>query len=157
MRVALFEPDIAGNVGTILRTAACFGVPVDLIEPMGFPWGTAALRRSGMDYADAVEVRRHEDWNAFRTATPGRLVLATTRGAVGLWDARFEAGDVLLLGSEGRGAPDHVHAAAGLRVAIPMRPGMRSLNVAVAGAMVLGEMLRQVHPKPFVSSPVETR
>lgn len=144
MRVALFEPDIAGNVGTILRTAACFGVPVDLIEPMGFPWGTAALRRSGMDYADAVEVRRHADWDAFRQATPGRLVLATTRGAVGLWDARFEANDVLLLGSEGRGVPDHVHAAAGLRVAIPMRPGMRSLNVAVAGAMVLGEMLRQL-------------
>ena len=144
MRVALFEPDIAGNVGTMLRTAACFGVPVDLIEPMGFPWGSAALRRSGMDYADAVDVRRHADWDAFRSATQARLVLATTRGAVGLWDARFEAGDVLLLGSEGRGVPDHVHAAAALRVAIPMRPGLRSLNVAVAGAMVLGEMLRQL-------------
>lgn len=144
MRVALFEPDIAGNVGTILRTAACFGVPVDLIEPMGFPWGTAALRRSGMDYADAVEVRRHADWDAFYTTTAGRLVLATTRGAVGLWDAQFEAEDVLLLGSEGRGVPEHVHAAAGVRVAIPMRPGMRSLNVAVASAIVLGEMLRQL-------------
>lgn len=143
MRIALFEPDIAGNVGTMLRTAACFGVPVDLIEPMGFPWGAAALRRAGMDYADAADVRRHADWDAFRAATPGRLVLATTRGAVDLWDAAFGPHDVLLLGSEGRGAPEHVHAAAGLRVAIPMRPGMRSLNVAVAGAMVLGEMLRQ--------------
>lgn len=143
MRLALFEPDIAGNVGTLLRLGACLGVPVDLIEPMGFPWGTAALRRAGMDYADAVAVRRHTDWEQFRVANPGRLVLATTRGAVSLWDARFESEDVLLLGSEGRGAPDHVHAAAALRVAIPMRAGLRSLNVAVAGAMVLGEMLRQ--------------
>lgn len=143
MRLALHEPDIAGNVGTLLRLGACLGVPVDLIEPMGFPWGAAALRRAGMDYADAADVRRHADWDAFRAATPGRLVLATNKGATGLWDARFKADDVLLLGSEGRGAPEHVHAAAGLRVAIPMRAGMRSLNVAVAGAMVLGEMVRQ--------------
>lgn len=143
MRLALFEPDIAGNVGTLLRLGACVGVPVDLIEPMGFPWGTAAMRRAGMDYADAVEVRRHADWDAFRAVTSGRLVLATTKGATPLWDARFEAADVLLLGSEGRGAPDHVHEAASLRVAIPMRAGMRSLNVAVAGAMIAGEMLRQ--------------
>lgn len=145
MRVALFEPDIAGNAGTIIRLGACMGVPVDLIEPMGFPWGAAALRRSGMDYAEAADVTRHADWNAFRAATPGRLVLATTRGATGLWDARFGPDDVLLLGSEGRGVPDHVHAAAGLRVIIPMQPGLRSLNVAVAGAMILGEMLRQTH------------
>ena len=139
----MYEPDIAGNVGTILRLGACMDVPVDLIEPMGFPFGAGAMRRAGMDYADAAEVRRHADWDAFRATTPGRLVLATTRGGAGLWDARFEPGDVLLLGSEGRGVPDHVHAAMGLRVAIPMRAGMRSLNVAVAGAMVLGEMLRQ--------------
>lgn len=144
MRIALFEPDIAGNVGTILRLGACMGVGVDLIEPMGFPWGAAALRRAGMDYAGAVDVRRHADWAAFRAAAPGRLALATTRGAVGLWDARFEAEDVLVLGSEGRGAPEFVHDAASLRVAIPMRAGMRSLNVAVAGAMILGEMLRQL-------------
>ncbi len=146
MRIALFEPDIAGNVGTMLRLGACMGVAVDLIEPMGFPWGDRALKRSGMDYADAAEVRRHADWGAFRATTAGRLVLATTRGAVGLWDARFEPDDTLLLGSEGRGVPDHVHAAADLRVAIPMREGMRSLNVAVAGSMVLGEMLRQASP-----------
>ena len=143
MRVALFEPDIAGNVGTLLRLGACLDVPVDLIEPMGFPWGTAAMRRAGMDYADAVAVRRHADWDQFRAATPGRLVLATTRGAVSPWDARFDRDDALLLGSEGRGVPEHVHAAAALRVAIPMRAGLRSLNVAVAGAMILGEMLRQ--------------
>lgn len=144
MRLALYEPDIAGNVGTLIRMGACLGVPVDLIEPMGFPWGTAALRRAGMDYTQAADVRRHADWDAFRASTPARLVLATTRGSVPLWDARFEPGDVLLLGSEGRGVPDHVHDAAWVRVAIPMRAGMRSLNVAVAGAMVLGEMLRQV-------------
>lgn len=143
MRVALFEPDIAGNVGTIIRLAACMDVGADLIEPMGFAWGAAALRRAGMDYAYAAEVRRHADWAAFRAATPARLVLATTRGAVGLWDARYHAHDVLLLGSEGRGVPACVHEAADLRVAIPMRPGMRSLNVAVAAAMMLGEMLRQ--------------
>lgn len=144
MRIALFQPDIAGNVGTILRLGACLDIGVDLIEPMGFPWGDRALRRAGMDYADAAEVRRHADWVAFRAATAGRIVLATTRGAVGLWDARFRADDVLLLGSEGSGVPEEVHAAAGLRVAIPMRARMRSLNVAVAGAMIAGEMVRQL-------------
>ncbi|WP_375429319.1 tRNA (cytidine(34)-2'-O)-methyltransferase [uncultured Sphingomonas sp.] len=145
MRIALFEPDIAGNVGTVLRLGACLGVGVDLIEPMGFPWGDRAFRRAGMDYADMAEVRRHTDWAAFRAATSGRIVLATTHGAVGVWDAAFAADDVLLLGSEGGGVPDDVHAIAGLRVAIPMRAGMRSLNVAVAGAMIAGEMLRQAH------------
>lgn len=143
MRIALFEPDIAGNVGTILRLGACLGVPVDLIEPMGFPWGDRALQRAGMDYVDQVDVVRHADWDAFRIATPERLVLATTRGSTPLWDARFEPGDVLVMGSEGAGAPERVHAAAGLRVAIPMRPGARSLNVAVAAAMIAGEMMRQ--------------
>ena len=144
MRVALFEPDIAGNVGTILRLGACLDIGVDLIEPMGFPWGDRALRRAGMDYADAADVRRHADWAAFRGATAGRIVLATTKGAVGLWEASFRADDVMLLGSEGRGVPEEVHAAADLRVAIPMRSDMRSLNVAVAGAMIAGEMLRQL-------------
>jgi tRNA (cytidine/uridine-2'-O-)-methyltransferase len=144
MRIALFEPDIAGNVGTVLRLGACLDIGVDLIEPMGFPWGDRALRRAGMDYVEAVDVRRHADWAAFRDAKAGRIVLATTRGAVGLWDAAFRADDVLLLGSEGRGVTEEVHAAAALRVAIPMRAGMRSLNVAVAGAMIAGEMVRQL-------------
>lgn len=143
MRIALFEPDIAGNVGTILRLGACLGVPVDLIEPLGFPWGDRALQRAGMDYADRAEVARHADWNAFRAATPTRLVLATTRGATPLWEAAFRPDDVLVMGSESAGAPEHVHDAAGLRVAIPMRAGVRSLNVAVAAAMIAGEMLRQ--------------
>ena len=143
MRIALYEPDIAGNVGTILRTAACFGVGVDLIEPMGFPWSDRALKRAGMDYAAAGEVVRHMDWAAFETARTGRLVLATTRGAVDLWDADFRANDVLLFGSESAGVPDKVHDRAGLAVRIPLKPGFRSLNVAVSAGIVLTEALRQ--------------
>ncbi|MCW3836044.1 tRNA (cytidine(34)-2'-O)-methyltransferase [Sphingomonas canadensis] len=143
MRLALFEPDIAGNVGTILRTAACLGVAVDLIEPMGFPWSNRALARAGMDYAAQAEVVRHADWSAFEAALTGRLVLMTTRGAAPLPEARFAAGDTLLLGSEGAGVPGFVHARADLAVRIPLRPGFRSLNVAVAAGIVLGEALRQ--------------
>ena len=143
MRLALFQPDIAGNVGTVLRTAACLGVAVDLIEPMGFAWSHRALARAGMDYAAQAEVTRHADWDAFLATVSGRIVLLTTAGAVPLPEAAFEADDVLLLGSESAGVPGHVHARADLRVRIPMQPGFRSLNVAVAGAMVLGEALRQ--------------
>lgn len=143
MRLALFEPDIAGNVGTILRLGACMGVGVDLIEPMGFPFGDRAMARAGMDYARAAEVRRHADWAAFASAAAGRIVLLTTAGATPLWKATFRSADVLLMGSEGAGVPAHVHAAAALRVAIPTRPGCRSLNVAVAAATALGEALRQ--------------
>lgn len=139
----MFQPDIAGNVGTILRLGACLGVGIDLIEPMGFPWSDRALARAGMDYAAQASVVRHVDWETFRAQLPGRLVLLTTRGAVPLPSARFDASDTLLLGSEGSGVPEAVHAAADLAVAIPMRPEMRSLNVAVAGAMVVGEALRQ--------------
>ncbi len=143
MRLALHEPDIAGNVGTLIRTAACFGVGIDLIEPMGFPWSDRALARSGMDYARAADVARYEDWAAFAAQVAGRIVLLTTSGAVALPDAAFRPDDVLLLGSEGAGVPAHVHDRADLRVAIPMRPGFRSLNVAVAGGIVLAEALRQ--------------
>lgn len=143
MRIALFEPDIAGNVGTILRTAACFGVAVDLIEPMGFPWSDRALRRAGMDYAGSAQVTRHPDWAAFNAARQGRLVLATTRGAVDLWAARFEPDDTLLFGSETAGVPDHVHAASDLAVRIPLKAGLRSLNVAVSAGIMLAESLRQ--------------
>lgn len=143
MRIALYQPDIAGNVGTILRTAACMGVAVDLIEPMGFPWSDRALARAGMDYASSAEVRRHMDWQAFLAASTGRIVLLTTTGAIPLPAATFHRDDVLLLGSEGAGVPHEVHARADQRVVIPMRPGFRSLNVAVAGAIVLGEALRQ--------------
>ncbi|MDO7842565.1 tRNA (cytidine(34)-2'-O)-methyltransferase [Sphingomonas immobilis] len=143
MRIALHQPEIAGNVGTILRLAACVGVAVDLIEPMGFPWSDKALARSAMDYGEAAEVRRHADWHAFRADVPGRLVLLTTRGGVRLDAATFESGDVLLFGSEGSGVPQAVHDAADLRVRIPLRTGMRSLNLAVAAGIALGEALRQ--------------
>lgn len=152
MRIALYEPDIAGNVGTILRTAACFGAGVDLIEPMGFAWSDRALRRAGMDYASAGDIVRHVDWAAFEGALAGRLVLATTRGAVDLWDADFRVGDVLLFGRESAGVPDHVHARAGLAVRIPLRPGFRSLNVAVSAGIVLAEALRQTGTGHYVTS-----
>jgi len=143
MRIALYEPDIAGNVGTILRLAACMGLGVDLIEPMGFPWSDRALARAGMDYAGAVAVTRYADWAAFVSQATGRIVLATTTGAIPLPEATFRADDILLFGSEGAGVPATVHDRADMRVRVPMQPGFRSLNVAVSAAMVLGEALRQ--------------
>jgi tRNA (cytidine/uridine-2'-O-)-methyltransferase len=148
MRIALFQPDIAGNVGTILRLGACLNVPVDLIEPMGFPWSDRALARAGMDYAAQAEVRRHADWDAFVAQVPGRIVLLTTRGGTRLDEARFGPGDTLLLGSESAGAPDFVHARADLALRIPLAPGFRSLNVAIAAGMALGEALRQTNGWP---------
>jgi tRNA (cytidine/uridine-2'-O-)-methyltransferase len=148
MRLALYQPDIAGNVGTILRTAACLGAAVDLIEPMGFPWSNRALARAGMDYADRALVTRHADWADFAGAVPSRLVLFTTRGAVRLDEARFAPDDTLLFGSESAGVPEEVHARADLRVMIPMRPGMRSLNVAVSAGIALAEALRQTDGWP---------
>ncbi len=143
MRIALYQPDIAGNVGTILRLAACIGVPIDIIEPCGFAFSDRALRRSGMDYAANAEVVRHADWAAFDDSRRGRLVLLTTGADLTLVNARFLAGDILMVGSEGAGVPDHVHAAADLRVRIPMRTGFRSLNVAVSAGIALAEALRQ--------------
>jgi len=143
MRIALHQPDIAGNVGTILRLAACFGVAVDIIEPCGFPFSSRALRRAGMDYAADAEVARHPDWTAFESRRDGRIVLLTTGADLTLDKVRFKPRDIVLLGSEGAGVPPHVHAAADLRVRIPMRPGFRSLNVAVSAAIALAEALRQ--------------
>jgi tRNA (cytidine/uridine-2'-O-)-methyltransferase len=143
MRLALFQPDQAGNVGTILRTAACFGLPVDIIEPTGFPWSERALKRAGMDYAELAQVRRHADWAAFGARLQGRLVLFTTAGAVPLPQARFEPGDTLLFGSESHGAPPEVHERADLRVRIPQVAGTRSLNLAVAAGIGAAEALKQ--------------
>ena len=143
MRLALHQPDQAGNVGTILRLAACLGVPVDVIEPCGFPWGDRALKRAGMDYAEIANVTRHEGWEAFETRLEGRLVLFTTAGAVRLPEARFEARDILLFGSESRGVPAEVHERADLRVRIPQVEGTRSLNLAVAAGIGLAEGIRQ--------------
>ncbi|KQS02062.1 rRNA methyltransferase [Sphingomonas sp. Leaf357] len=143
MRIALYQPDIAGNVGAILRTAACLGLGVDLIEPMGFAWSDKALARAGMDYVGAVDVVRHADWETFAAGVRGRIVLLTTKGAVRLHAAQFRADDLLLMGSEGAGVPEAVHDRADLRVVIPMRPGMRSMNISVSAAIVASEALRQ--------------
>src|SRR5688500_2615792 len=143
MRLALYQPDQAGNVGTILRLAACLAVPVDIVEPCGFPFSDRALKRAGMDYAEMAAVTRHSGWDEFEARLPGRLVLFTTAGAGGLPDARFELADPLLVGSESRGAPEAVHARADLRVRIPQAPGTRSLNLAVAAGIGLAEAIRQ--------------
>jgi tRNA (cytidine/uridine-2'-O-)-methyltransferase len=143
MRIALFQPEIAGNVGTILRLGACLGLAVDVIEPCGFAFSDRALARAGMDYATRAVVTRHADWAAFRGARPGRLVLFTTTGAARLPDAGFDSDDVLLFGSEGSGAPAYVHDAADLRVRIPIAADARSLNLATACAIAAGEALRQ--------------
>ena len=143
MRIALFQPDIAGNVGAILRLAACFGVAVDIIEPCGFPFSDRALQRAGMDYAAAVDTHRHADWDAYEGQRKGRLVLLTTRGGTRLDQAIFRADDILLFGSESAGAPPYVHETADLEVRIPLRPGFRSLNVAVTAGIALAEALRQ--------------
>jgi tRNA (cytidine/uridine-2'-O-)-methyltransferase len=143
MRIALFEPEIAGNVGAVLRTAACLGAAVDLIEPMGFPWSDKSLARAGMDYAGQVDVTRHADWEAYLATVAGRLLLFTTRASIPLPEVEFRAGDTLLFGNEGHGAPDFVHARADLRVRIPLRAGMRSLNLSVSAAIALAEGLRQ--------------
>ena len=143
MRMALFEPDMPGNVGTMIRLAACFDIPLDIIEPCGFAFGDRALKRAGMDYVELASVHRHDDWQAFRRERPERQVLLTAHGDCDYPAATFERDDILLLGRESAGVPGHVHAAAGLRVRIPLAKGRRSLNVAVAAAMVLGEALRQ--------------
>ena len=149
IRLALYQPDQAGNVGTILRTAACFGVAVDLIEPCGFPFSDRALKRAGMDYAEMAAVVRHPGWEAFEAALEGRLILFTTAAdAIPLPDARFEPGDTLLFGSESRGAPAEVHARADLRVRIPQAVGTRSLNLAVAAGIGLAEAIRQTETWP---------
>jgi tRNA (cytidine/uridine-2'-O-)-methyltransferase len=143
MRLALFQPDLAGNVGTLVRLGACLGVPIDVIEPCGFPFSDKAFKRAGMDYVAQADVTGHVDWAAFLAQRRGRLVLLTTKASLPYPDAAYRPDDILLVGQESVGAPDFVHAAADLQVVIPMRPGLRSLNVAIAAAMVLGEALRQ--------------
>lgn len=145
MRLALYQPDIPQNAGAVLRLAACMGVPADIIGPCGFIWSDRHLRRAGMDYLERVELTRHASWAAFLEARSGsgRLVLLTTRAPVAHTGFEFRADDTLLLGRESAGVPDEVHAAADARVRVPLVRGARSLNVAMAAAMVLGEALRQ--------------
>ena len=151
MRIALYEPDIPQNTGTILRLAACLGVEAHIIEPAGFPVTDRAFRRAGMDYLDAATIVRHADWTAFeawRRAAGARLILFTTQARTSYLDHAYRADDILLFGRESAGVPEHVHAAADSRLTVPIRDSMRSLNVAVTAAMALGEALRQVEGFP---------
>ena len=144
MRLALYEPDIPQNLGAFIRLAACLGTPLDIIEPCGFPVDDKRIRRAAMDYVDLARISRHASWAAFqRDRLPGRLVLLTTAATTALPNARFRTDDILLLGRESAGVPAEVHDAADLRVRVPMQTGARSLNVALAAAMVLSEALRQ--------------
>jgi tRNA (cytidine/uridine-2'-O-)-methyltransferase len=149
MRLALFQPDIPQNTGTILRLAACLGIQVDIIGPAGFDLSDRALKRAGLDYLAMAAFELHADFESFFArrigAEGGRLVLATTRATQSHLDHAFGAADILLLGRESAGVPEHVHERAACRLRIPMRPGARSLNLAVAAAIVLGEALRQTH------------
>src|SRR5262245_33418852 len=151
MRIALFQPDIPQNTGTILRLCACLGVEVHIIEPAGFPFTDRAFRRAGMDYLDQVILTRHENWDAFeawRRREQTRLLVFTTRASTSYLTFSFRHVDVLLFGRETSGVPDQVHAAADARLFIPMRAGLRSLNVAMTCALALGEALRQTSGFP---------
>lgn len=145
LRLALFEPDIPQNTGTLIRLGACMGVAVDIIEPCGFSFSDKSLKRAGMDYLERATIHRHDSWEKFlEIRAPGRIVLLSTSAAEPYTGFNFAPNDTLLLGRESAGVPEDVHTRADARVLIPMADGARSLNVAVAGAMVLGEALRQV-------------
>jgi tRNA (cytidine/uridine-2'-O-)-methyltransferase len=146
MRIALYEPDIPQNTGTILRLCACFGIEAHIIEPAGFPTTDRAFRRAGMDYLDAVEIVRHRSWQDFeswRREERRRLLLFTTAAPLSYLDYRYDADDILLFGRESAGVPAEVQQTADARLRIPIRAGLRSLNVAVAAAIAAGEVLRQ--------------
>lgn len=151
MKLALYQPDIAPNVGTLLRLGACMNVAIDIIEPCGFPFGGRDLKRAAMDYADFSKVKRYPAWDAFLEENGNRrLVLLTTKSADIYTDVQFSEDDILILGRESAGVPESVHERADMRVTIPMYRGMRSLNVAISAAMVLGEALRQTDSFPSI-------
>ncbi len=149
LRIALYQPDIPGNTGTILRLAACLGLGVDIIEPAGFDISDRNLKRAGMDYLASVSLSRHVNFERFeewRRGTGRRLILASTKAAVRYTDFSYRQDDILLFGRESAGVPDHVHDTADARVLIPMVAGQRSINVAMSAAMIAGEALRQTSP-----------
>lgn len=149
MRIALYQPDIAGNVGAVLRTSACFAVQCDIIEPCGFAFSERALKRAGMDYAAQAQICRHPDWASFLETLDGaRLVLMSSKASTPLPRFAFQADDVILMGSESSGAPADVHDRADARVNIPMAPGFRSLNISVSAGIALAEALRQTAQFP---------
>jgi tRNA (cytidine/uridine-2'-O-)-methyltransferase len=148
MRIALYQPEIPGNVGAILRLAACFGVGVDIIEPCGFGFSDKKLKRAGMDYIELVDLVRHIDWEAFKAATNGRILLLSSKATVRLTDFSFAPEDVLLMGQESAGVPDDVRDACDAAIRIPLDPRVRSLNVSVATGIALSESLRQTGQLP---------
>ncbi|MFM7027917.1 MAG: tRNA (cytidine(34)-2'-O)-methyltransferase [Chakrabartia sp.] len=148
MRIALYQPEIAGNVGAILRLAACLGVPVDIIDPCGFAFSDKKLKRSGMDYAERVEISRHADWPTFRGARAGRLVLMSSKATDLIGSFAFQPDDTLLMGQESAGVPDDVREACDAAIRIPMAPGLRSFNISVATGIALFEALRQTGQLP---------
>ena len=151
IRLALYQPDIPQNAATLIRLGACLGVPVDIIEPCGFVLGGRNFQRAGMDYLELAVMQRHLSWDGFLAAFAqrgGRLILVTTRGNLAYTEFSFAANDMLLLGRETAGVPDAVHGRANARLVVPMLAGRRSLNLALAGAMVLGEALRQLAAFP---------
>ena len=154
MRLALYQPDIPQNAGALMRLCACLGVAMDIIEPCGFLLSDRNFRRAGMDYLAGLDLTRHASWGEFRNHTPGRLVLLTTKATDPYFGFGFAPSDTLLMGRESAGVPDEVHEAADIRLTIPMRAGMRSINVAQAASMVLGEALRQtaLFPASFQGS-----
>lgn len=148
MRLALYQPDIPQNAGAILRLADCMGVDVDVIEPSGFVWSDRHLKRAGMDYMDRVHVVHHDSWSRFLTARTNRLVLLTTKASMNHINFSFDRADILLCGSESSGVPQTVHDAVDAQIRIPMSDDARSLNVAIAAAIVLSEALRQTSGFP---------
>ena len=149
MRLTLFEPDIPQNTGTLMRLCACLGVSLDIIEPCGFLLTDKNLRRAGMDYLDGLDLTRHESWNAFKMSNKNkRLVLMSTKAEKPFLDFRFHADDILVAGRESAGVPEHVGECCAAKVRIPMAPGMRSINVALASSIVLSEALRQTKGYP---------
>ena len=148
MRIALYQPEIPGNVGAILRLSACLGAGVDIIEPTGFVFSDARLRRAGMDYIDHVEIARHADWESFRASANGRVLLLSSKAETRLHDFPFEADDILLMGQESAGVPSQVRDACNAALRIPLNPAVRSLNVSVAAGIALAEALRKTGKLP---------
>lgn len=148
MRLCLYQPEIAGNVGAVMRLGACFGVPIDLIEPLGFQWDDKRVRRTAMDYIDHVDVQRHPSFEAFRKSAPGRLILFTTKGDQSAYDFEFRPSDILMFGKESGGVPADVAVESDARVRIPIRALVRSFNLATSAALALGEALRQTQGLP---------
>jgi tRNA (cytidine/uridine-2'-O-)-methyltransferase len=145
VRIALYQPDIPQNAGAMMRLCACLGVPLDIIEPCGFPWDERKIRQAGMDYIEFADYTRHQSWEAFKGQAKGRIILMTTKAALPYTEFNFQNGDILLAGRESSGVPAEIHEIADARICIPMQAGPRSLNIVNATSMIMGEALRQLN------------